>query len=85
MAFSVPFDEASLFLDAVQEIPDIAGAFAGGDSDNIQKRSWVIKTARSRGDGSQSALRSWASNAWTAFVDLIKVCIDQLALQTELT
>lgn len=77
VAFSVPFDEASLFLDAVQEIPDMAGAFAGGDSDNIRKRSWVIKPARSSGDGSQNALRSWASNAWTAFIDLLKVCSAQ--------
>lgn len=74
VAFSVPFGEASSFLDAVQEIPDIAGAFAGGGSDNIQTRSWVIKTARSSGDGSKNALRNWASNAWTSFVDLIKVC-----------
>ena len=77
VAFSVPFDEASSFLDAVQEIPDIAGAFTGGDSDNIQKRSWVIKSARSNGDGSKNSLRSWASNAWTSFVDLLKVCSAQ--------
>ena len=85
VAFSVPFDEASSFLDAVHEIPDMAGAFAGGNSDNIQKRSWVIKSARSSGEGSQNALRSWAANAWTAFVDLIKVSSSLRALCIELT
>ena len=73
VAFSVPFEEASSFLDAVQEIPVMAGAFGGDRSDSIQKRSWVMKAGRSSGNGSQNALRGWASNAWTEFVDLLKV------------
>lgn len=73
LAFSVPFDEASDFLREVQELPNEV-VFPNEQANEVQRtKSWVMKTPRTGGNASQSTVRSWASNAWTSFVDLIKV------------
>ena len=74
LAFSVPFGEAADFLDTVKELPN--GAISGQehDEENTRNRkSWVIKTMRKDRQASPSTLRSWASNAWTGLLDLLKV------------
>lgn len=70
LAFSVPFDEASAFLDGIHEIPEYTGL---SQVQHEGGRKWVFKAARSGGNGSQNTLRNWATNAWTGFVDLLKV------------
>ena len=70
LAFSVPFDEASAFLDGIHEIPEYTGL---SQVQHDGGRKWVFKAARSGGNGSQNTLRNWATNAWTGFVDLLKV------------
>lgn len=69
------FDEAPRFLSAIQEIPSEA-MFKGDPQSEIrgQPRSWVMKAARGNGTRSQTTVRSWASNGWTNFLDLLKVC-----------
>lgn len=70
LAFSMDLDEASMFLDTILEIPEIHNSKI---SDNEESRKWIIKALRSNDSKSQSGLRSWASNAWTQFADLLKV------------
>lgn len=68
LAFSVKWDEASSFLDGLQDIPELA--------DSTQDRGgrvWVVKANKHNGNVSHNALQNWAMNAWTEFVDLLKV------------
>ncbi len=76
LVFSVPFSEASEFLAAVQEIPK-AGEMAEGKNAEAahEEKKWIMKAAKAHGHGSDGPFRSWAANAWTEFLDLIKVCV----------
>jgi hydroxymethylglutaryl-CoA reductase (NADPH) len=73
LAFSVPFDHVSDFLKAVQEIPESAGG-----EDAVEGKKWVMKAARDSGLGFQKPLKVWFSDAWSSFVDLIKVSIHSM-------
>lgn len=73
LAYSVPYAEVADFLRAVQEVPDESSA-TGTD----QKR-WIMKAARGNTLGSGS-IRSWLSNAWSSFVDLLKVRVTYILL-----
>lgn len=68
LTFSVPFAEVSDFLKAVQEIPDRSQS-----SDGKEEKMWIMKAARSNGNGSHRVFRTWLSDAWSSFVDLLKV------------
>ena len=68
LAFSVRWDEAPVFLDSLQEIPEQMDI-----SQDREGRLWVMKANKNQGNTSQNALRNWATNAWTEFVDLLKV------------
>lgn len=70
LAFAVPFEEAPAFLDGIHEIPEYTSL---SQVHHEEGRKWVFKAARSGGNGSQNTLRNWATNAWTGFVDLLKV------------
>lgn len=74
LAFTVPFDEVSAFLQAVQEIPDTSAY-----QDEVEQKRWIMRAARNPNSGSRAALRLWFSDAWNSFVDLIKVRISQLS------
>lgn len=67
VALTVPFDNLPDFLRAVQEIND-----PSADDDEHEHRKWIMKAAR--GEGSERALKLWLTDAWSSFVDLIKVC-----------
>lgn len=66
LAFTVPFDNLPNFLKAVQEISDPTA-----EEDATEQRKWIMRAAR--GAGSRRALKIWLSDAWSSFVDLIKV------------
>jgi hydroxymethylglutaryl-CoA reductase (NADPH) len=68
LAFSVPFEQVSDFLKAVQEIPD-----STDHQNGVEQKKWIMKVARKSGSGSPRALRIWLTDAWSSFVDLIKV------------
>ena len=73
LAFSVPFDEASVFLREVRELPNEV-VFPNEQANDVQRtKTWVMKTPRTGENASQKTMRSWASNALMSFVDLIKV------------
>jgi hydroxymethylglutaryl-CoA reductase (NADPH) len=72
LSFSVPYDEAPDLLRAVQAIPGRSKS-DNGDEDKM----WIMKAARSNGNGSRRTYKAWLSDGWSSFVDLIKVRIRQ--------
>lgn len=68
LAFTVPYENVVDFLKEVQEIPD-----PSADSDDGEQRKWIMKATRGAAYGSRGAFKIWLSEAWTSFVDLIKV------------
>lgn len=78
LAFSVPFDETSEFLDVVKELPNEAAFPNSLPVDIHGSTAWVMKAAKSNESASQNPVNRLGSNAWTNFVDLIKVCNDIL-------
>lgn len=69
LAFVVPYIQLPGFLKTAQEIPQ---SFDSEDSG--EQKKWIMKAARSPTYGNRKAVRIWLSDAWTSFVDLIKVC-----------
>ena len=80
LVFAVPFGEASQFLAAVQEIPN-SGTQAEDKSAGVmqEEKRWITKPAKGIGNGSDGAFRGWAANAWTEFLDLVKVRLNPKA------
>lgn len=68
LAFTVPFDQVPQFLKAVQEIPD-----PSTDEDEVEQKKWIMRAARGPAYGPRSAIKLWLTDAWSSFVDLIKV------------
>lgn len=75
LAFSVPYSEASNFLSSVQELPNGAASIVNDDQYSQRPTTWVIKAAKDREHMNHSTFRNSARNAWTEFVDLIKVSV----------
>ena len=75
LAFSVRFGEAADFLDTVKELPNGAVFHREHKEENTHDRkTWVIKATKNNEQASPGTIRSWASNAWTGLLDLLKVC-----------
>ena len=75
LAYSVLFKQAPEFLAQSQELPNIPSTpIAGSDSDHgeliKEQKLWIMKAAKA--EGKNNGLKSWATNAWTEFVDLLK-------------
>lgn len=68
LAYTVPFDQVSQFLRAVQEIPD-----PSADDDEAEQKKWIMRAARGPSGGSRRAFRLWMTDAWSSFVDLLMV------------
>ena len=68
LAFTVPLDQVPEFLRATQEIPDTSAS-----EDEVEQKRWIMKAARGPAYGSRRALQLWLADAWSSFVDLIKV------------
>ncbi|KAJ5132249.1 hypothetical protein N7448_006407 [Penicillium atrosanguineum] len=66
LVYSVPFDQVSDLLRAVQEIPD-----SSADEEEEESKKWIMRAARGASN-SHTALRLWLMDAWSSFVDLIK-------------
>ncbi|KAJ5386247.1 hypothetical protein N7509_008788 [Penicillium cosmopolitanum] len=66
LAYTVPFDQVSEFLRAVQEIPD-----SSADEEEEESKKWIMRAARGA-TGSRTALKIWLTDAWSSFVDIIK-------------
>jgi hydroxymethylglutaryl-CoA reductase (NADPH) len=75
LAFSIPYSEASDFLVAMQEIsaPEDAAEGQGSDKEGTrEEKKWMMRA--SKNGNAPGGMRNWASNSWTSFVDLLKVC-----------
>lgn len=73
IAIVLPFDEASTFLTGIKELPN--DATISEDIDNLEPhsvQSWVMEAAKRTREGPR-LVPNWRTNAWTKFVDLIKV------------
>ena len=76
LAFSVPDDLAAPFLAKVQELPNTPNwsSDAEHDDDLVPRRKgWVMRAATKSLLPSRSGFSTSARNAWTGFVDLLKV------------
>ncbi|KAI9707980.1 MAG: 3-hydroxy-3-methylglutaryl-coenzyme A (HMG-CoA) reductase isozyme [Bogoriella megaspora] len=72
LAFSVPYYQAPSFLDAVREIPlPVDESEEVDDSPASEQKRWIMKAAKPS-NNTAGGLRSWAANAWTSFLDLLK-------------
>jgi hydroxymethylglutaryl-CoA reductase (NADPH) len=77
IAYAVPYKQAPEFLARAQEIPNAGtiprdeSARHGYEAEPIkEQKKWIMKAAKA--DTTRRSLRSWISNAWTEFVDLLK-------------
>lgn len=77
LAYSVPYHQAAEFLARAQELPNVItppineGARHGQEAEPvIEQKMWIMKAAKV--SHSRGSLRSWVTNAWTEFVDLLK-------------
>ncbi|KAL0256557.1 3-hydroxy-3-methylglutaryl-coenzyme A (HMG-CoA) reductase isozyme [Diplodia seriata] len=73
LAFSIPYDEASEFLAAMQELPAPAGASDAqkADDGSVEEKKWIMKAVKNA-NSSPTDLRRWAIESWTSFLDLLK-------------
>ncbi|CAG8953358.1 hypothetical protein HYFRA_00003569 [Hymenoscyphus fraxineus] len=71
LAYSVPYQNAAEFLVRAQELPNI-GVLPDGYEADVPKehKKWIMKAAKVT--VTQSGVKNWVVNAWTAFVDLLK-------------
>ncbi|KAJ5500188.1 Hydroxymethylglutaryl-CoA reductase class I/II substrate-binding [Penicillium expansum] len=67
LVYTVPFDQVSELLRAVQEIPT-----PSVDEDEEESKKWIMRAARGPAYGSRRAVKLWIADAWNSFVDLIK-------------
>lgn len=74
LTLSVRFDQVSAFLHEVEELPHDAIAPDQQSRDVQRTKPWLMKAAKSGGKTSEKSIRGWGANAWTSFVDLLKVC-----------
>lgn len=73
LAYSMPYSEAPSFLSASQEIPLSRAASQvryADDGSRLEEKKWIMKAVRNSGS---TSVRRWIENAWTDFVDLLKV------------
>ncbi|KAI9659018.1 MAG: 3-hydroxy-3-methylglutaryl-coenzyme A (HMG-CoA) reductase isozyme [Bathelium mastoideum] len=72
LAFSVPYNQAPEFLDAVREIPlPVMDTEEVDDAPAAEQKRWIMKAAKPT-NSSRKGVHNWALNAWTSFLDLLK-------------
>jgi hydroxymethylglutaryl-CoA reductase (NADPH) len=72
----MPYEEAASFLYASKEIPvskDASQVRYTDDGTSEEEKKWIMKAAKSSA-GASSGVGLWIQNAWTDFLDLLKVC-----------
>ena len=76
LVFSVPYDMASNFTSAVQELPVARPGGRVGDINQDaenEEKSWLMVASRGEAAGSNRTFSRKVADAWSAFVDLLKV------------
>jgi hypothetical protein len=72
------------FANAVQELP-IAKASGHVEDDSEGEKSWLMVASRGEAAGSNRTFARKAADAWSAFVDLLKVSRSGNEKETQLT
>jgi hydroxymethylglutaryl-CoA reductase (NADPH) len=75
LAFSIAYADAPEFLLAMQEIsaPEAVSKSHGSYEEGTrEEKKWIMKAAKS--GNTPTGVRSWVTESWTSFMDLIKVC-----------
>ncbi|CDM33504.1 hypothetical protein DTO013E5_7367 [Penicillium roqueforti] len=67
LVYTVPFEQVSELLRAVQEIPA-----PPTDGNEVESKKWIMRAARGPVHGSRRAVKLWIADSWNSFVDLIK-------------
>ena len=65
LAYYTPFGEVADFLRSVRDLP-------AGHTSEAESKRWTMKSARVNGGGGKASYRTWLSEGWSSFVDLIK-------------
>lgn len=74
LAFSIAYAEAADFLMAMQEIaaPEDAAQSQGSDQEGTrEEKKWMMRA--SKNGNAPGGVRSWLTESWTSFQDLLKV------------
>lgn len=75
LAYSLPLGQAPTFLAFAQEIPaadeDVNGRHVPEDG-SLEERKWIMQAVKSS-VGKGGNFVGWWRDAWTAFLDLVKV------------
>lgn len=80
LAFSIPFEKGSEFVSSIRELSaeKKAGKRQASDKDDTtprEEKRWIMGAAKGDVNGHQRTFIRRAHDAWTAFVDLLKVRI----------
>ncbi|CAI7665247.1 unnamed protein product [Penicillium bialowiezense] len=67
LAYTVPFEQVSELLKAVQEVPN-----SSPEEEEEESKMWIMRAARGPAYGSRRAIKLWFADSWNSFVDLIK-------------
>ncbi|RVX69658.1 hypothetical protein B0A52_06722 [Exophiala mesophila] len=70
LAFYTHFSQVADFLRAAQYLP--AHHLPSDDPEQSEQAKWVMKAARVNANGSKGSYRTWFSEGWSSFVDLVK-------------
>ena len=83
----MPFISTAEFISSIQTLPSYTYARDSDTPVSDDDQRWIMTAARFGADGTQRSFRRIVSDAWIAFVDLVKVWASWACLQenTELT
>lgn len=77
LVFSVPLDMAPEFAHSIQKLPvsRTGGVATSQDEEAGEEKRWLMAASRGEAAGNNRTFARKAVDAWSAFVDLLKVCL----------
>lgn len=76
LAISVPYTSAPQFVQAIRELPcSQLGKIKDAYGNTVDQKRWMMSAVKGDTAGPQRSFTRRVSDAWTAFVDLLKVCL----------
>lgn len=74
LAIAVPYQTASQLIDSVRELPSPQnGKVTDAYGNAVEGKRWMMSAVRGDAAGQQRTFTKRMADAWTAFVDLLKV------------
>jgi len=86
LVFSVPLEMAPEFARSIQKLPvSRTGEIATAqDDEHGEEKSWLMAASRGEAAGNNRTFARKVADAWSAFVDLLKVCLASAPFKYEL-